>query len=174
MIPSPPPHRGRTLIRWTTQDFRWYFGKKNHMMIVDSWDNCTAPQSSYRKLSHPACAVLIKWHGYKAVILRSSHGNSTMTVQPPHHGSTFSFLDLFPFPPFVLCAISTNNTSRNVSLYTFRTQMPKYYIISQECTEIMQSPCHLCTASVWKLHGLCAISVKNSLASITSFFTCKP
>ena len=88
---------------------------------------------------------LKKSYGYNAVIFRQSLGDRSMTLRPPCDGSTFSFLDLFLFPPFVLGAISTDNTSRNVKLYNFGTRMPKTTRRSHS-----HSP-----------HGLRAISVRR-------------
>ena len=84
-------------------------------MSVGSWDNHIAPAQ------HGARAVPKKSQGNKAVILRQSHGNGTMIVPPSRDGSPFSLLYSFPFLPFVLGAISAENTSKNLKLYTFGT-----------------------------------------------------
>ena len=64
-------------------------------------------------------------------------------------GQRKSLDGLWPFPPFVLGAISTDKTSRNVKLYTFGTRMLK----------TTQSLYHLRAASIRKPHGLLTISM---------------
>ena len=92
----------------------------------------------------------------------SYHFHRSMTVQLPYDESTFSFLDLFPFLPFVLGAISTDNTSRNVNLYTFGKRMPKttqVETVQKSCSHCAICFHGLCTISMRKLHRHCMISV---------------